>query len=148
MKVSCGILALAAVIGSVVTPVYAVGSEDEMPIVIDTFNFFEKVLDRKTNMVKGTKPWFIEFYAPWCPHCQNLAPTWDELYRRNKERVNIARVDCTSTNGKPLCFHYKVKGYPTMIFFPLGSSKTLHYESQRTLEAFESWLDKQLAANK
>jgi len=45
-------------------------SESDLPTVIDANNFYDVVIDRKTNMVKGQKPWFIEFFAPWCPHCQ------------------------------------------------------------------------------
>ena len=41
----------------------------DLPIVLDEDNFYEKVIDLEDNMVIGDKPWFIEFFAPWCPHC-------------------------------------------------------------------------------
>ena len=41
--------------------------------------------------------WFIKFWAPWCPHCRHLSPTWNELadtLYQNSD-VRIAKVDCT-----------------------------------------------------
>ena len=92
----------------------------ELPIEIDQTNFMDLVLDPITEELKGDTPWFIEFFAPWCPHCQHLAPVWDQFYRDNKETLNVARVDCTSDDGKSLCRKFMIRSYPTLLYFPVG----------------------------
>jgi len=45
-----------------------------------------------------TKDVLVEFYAPWCGHCKNLVPIYEELATKFKEDTNlvIAKIDATA----------------------------------------------------
>ncbi|KKY19207.1 putative disulfide isomerase [Phaeomoniella chlamydospora] len=75
------------------------------------------------------EPWFIKFYAPWCAHCQALAPTWDQLAKELKGELNVGEVNC---DAEPrLCKDAKIKGFPTMYF--LRGGERVEYEGLRGL---------------
>jgi len=39
-------------------------------------------------------------YAPWCPACKSLLPTWDKLALRSFELdMNFAKIDVTENAG-------------------------------------------------
>ncbi|CAF4690914.1 unnamed protein product, partial [Rotaria magnacalcarata] len=56
--------------------------------------------------------WFVEFYAPWCGHCRNLAPEWKRAATALKGIVKIGAVDADS--HKSLGQQYGVSGFPTI----------------------------------
>jgi thioredoxin domain-containing protein 5 len=46
---------------------------------------------------------FIEHYSPYCGHCKQFRPTWDQLVNDGKEEfpeVNLATVNCVLQAGK------------------------------------------------
>ncbi|XP_044310402.1 thioredoxin-related transmembrane protein 4 isoform X2 [Varanus komodoensis] len=44
--------------------------------------------------------WMVEFYAPWCPACQQMESVW-EAFARNSEdlELNVGKVDVTEEPG-------------------------------------------------
>ena len=94
--------------------------KDWEPAHLDFATFSDKVikLGEDGGALLSDKGWFVKFYAPWCGHCQRLAPTWSEFNRLHGEEVNVARVDCTSDGGQALCSKMEVRGYPTLLYFP------------------------------
>lgn len=86
-------------------------------------------------------PWFIKFYAPWCPHCQHLAPNWQGMSRKMEGQVNVGEVNCDVE--KHLCRDVKVKGYPTILFFRGG--ERIEYDGLRGLGDLISFAQRTLA---
>lgn len=87
-------------------------------------NFKELVLDSGDH-------WLVEFYAPWCGHCKNLAPEWEAAASELKGSVKLGAVDATVASS--LAQQYGVKGYPTIKLFPAGpkSGKAQDYNGPR-----------------
>ncbi|KAK1754664.1 thioredoxin-like protein [Echria macrotheca] len=91
----------------------------------------------------GDKHVFVAFTAPWCGHCKNLAPTWEELALTfaNEPDVVIAKVDAEADNSKRTAADNGVKSYPTIKFFPKGSTEGIDYDGGRSESDFVEFLN-------
>jgi len=92
------------------------------------------------DMLFDNKHTFAKFFAPWCGHCKKMRPDWDRIASNNMDKsIAIADVDCTE--NKDLCSKFNVRGYPTLMYFPPGSSEPIEYDSsERTFEKMSEWI--------
>jgi len=81
------------------------------------------------QVIESDELWLVEFFAPWCGHCQQLKPTWEKVAKALKGIVKVGAVDMDANPsvGQP----YDVKGFPTIKFFGSDKSKPLDYNSGR-----------------
>lgn len=95
-------------------------------------NFEEVALDEHKNVL-------VEFYAPWCGHCKQLEPIYEELAQKfeGKPNVIIAKMDATANEVKKVT----VQGFPTIKFFPMGSEGKMVNVKARTLEELTAFLE-------
>ena len=88
----------------------------------------------------------LEFYAPWCGHCKNLAPKYAEAaaeLRDGSPSYRIAKVD--ATDAPALAKTFEVRSYPTIKFLCRG--KIQDYTGQRTAESIAEWVREHSAAD-
>ncbi|XP_066515586.1 protein disulfide-isomerase A2 [Hoplias malabaricus] len=107
---------------------------DKNPVKVLVGKNFEQVAFDETKNV------FVEFYAPWCGHCKELAPVWEKLAEKykNHENIIIANMDATANEVEEV----SVQGFPTLKFFPAGTErKVVDYNGKRDLETFSKFLD-------
>lgn len=92
-------------------------------------------------VTRSGKNVFLEFYAPWCGHCQKLAPILEEvaISFQSDADVVIAKLDATA-NDIP-SDTYDVKGFPT-IFFRSATGKLVQYEGDRTKQDIIDFIEK------
>uniref|UniRef100_A0A674ERX7 Protein disulfide-isomerase n=1 Tax=Salmo trutta TaxID=8032 RepID=A0A674ERX7_SALTR len=107
---------------------------DKGPVKVLVGKNFEAVaLDNDKNV-------FVEFYAPWCGHCKELAPVWEKLAEKYADRddIIIAKMDATTNEVEGV----SVSGFPTLRYYPAGEdSKVVEYSGTRDLETFAMFLD-------
>ena len=59
--------------------------------------------------------------APWCGHCQKMAPTLDAIAPYLEGKMAIGKIDCTASSSKKLCKgRFDIHGYPTMKIYRDG----------------------------
>ncbi|BBN10896.1 protein disulfide-isomerase A1 [Marchantia polymorpha subsp. ruderalis] len=105
-------------------------ADEKDVVVIGSGNFSE--------VLKANHYVMVEFYAPWCGHCQALAPEYAEAATLLKDVAVLAKVDATLEDD--LAQKFDIEGYPTLIFFIDGVQKP--YSGQRQRDAIVEWVKK------
>ena len=91
-------------------------ADSDAPVRTFTDKTFNAAL--KALTASDTQQFFVKFYAPWCGHCKQIAPKWEEAATKLKavtKDVVFGNVDCTVQ--KKTCEEQGVPSFPMILKF-------------------------------
>ncbi len=82
-----------------------------MAVEFDSKNFQAEVLD-------ASGPVLVDFWAPWCGPCRQIAPMIDELAGENEGNAKVGKLNVD--DAQDIAMQYGVSSIPTMMVFKGG----------------------------
>lgn len=109
---------------------------NEGPVYVVVGKNFNKMV------IRPDKDVFLMVYAPWCGHCKNFAPIYNEFAKKMKNQSNlvVAKIDGSSNESPNPDFVWG--GYPTVFFIKAGSKTPIIYSEKRSVEGLQAFLAK------
>ncbi|KAF8515913.1 hypothetical protein JB92DRAFT_2810514 [Gautieria morchelliformis] len=91
------------------------------------------------NALKGERAFVTAFVAPWCGHCQKLAPELMRAADGLHPLVPVYAVDCDDDQNKLLCAEQNVKGFPTIKLFSGSETPPADFDGTRSASSLFYW---------
>ncbi|KAI0058205.1 protein disulfide isomerase [Artomyces pyxidatus] len=112
-------------------------------LILDSHTFDEVVFNKDHDTL-------VTFTAPWCGHCKNLKPKYEEVAKTFASEPNcvVANIDADAEANRPIATRYEIKSFPTIKFFPKGKDEPVDYEGDRSEQAFVDFLNEKCGTSR
>ena len=71
------------------------------------------------DVLKASGAVLVDFWAPWCGPCKQIAPLLEEVAAEMGDKITIAKIDIDDNPNTP--GKYGVRGIPTLSIFKDGN---------------------------
>jgi len=73
----------------------------------------------EADVLKASNAVLVDFWAPWCGPCKQIAPILDEIVEEMGDKVTVAKINIDDNPNTP--GRYGVRGIPTLMLFNDGN---------------------------
>ena len=96
-------------------------------------NINKEVFD---NLLLGSKPVLVDFWAPWCSYCRRIGPAYDALAEKYSQSVEIVKLNIDEDQA--LAQAEGIEVIPTLVLYSGGKAvdSIVAPESKARIESF------------
>ncbi len=88
------------------------------------------------QLLQGSKPVLVDFWAPWCGYCRRIGPAYDALAEKYGENVEIVKLNIDEEQA--LAQAEGIEVIPTLVLYSGGKAvdSIVAPESKARMERF------------
>ncbi len=96
-----------------------------------------------STVLEADGPVLVDFWAPWCGPCKQMAPSLDAIAAERGDAIEIVKIDIDENPNTP--GQFGVRGVPTLMIFKGGELAATNVGAKPKGD-IEAWIDATLAS--